>query len=121
MQKQASSETSHYVIECLGCGRDLTKGEQIHFLSSCCSDCLPLFQTLSLFSRLFPGLENCFANFKTFSRIQDCMNLVKLTVDTHTFSRWIISNPNLKQTFLKCPPPPPSPGLRTFALWTLHC
>ena len=29
------------------------------------------FQTLSLFSRLFLGLENWFANFKTFSRIQD--------------------------------------------------
>ena len=29
------------------------------------------FQTLSPFSRLFPGLENCWANFKTFSRIQD--------------------------------------------------
>ena len=29
---------------------------------------LPLFQTSSPFSRLFPGLENCWANFKTFSR-----------------------------------------------------
>ena len=27
-------------------------------------------QTLSPFSRLFQGLENCWANFKTFSRIQ---------------------------------------------------
>ena len=26
---------------------------------------------MSLFSRLFPGLENCWTNFKTFSRIQD--------------------------------------------------
>ena len=34
-------------------------------------DFLPFFSTLSLFSRLFPGLENCWANFKTFSRIQD--------------------------------------------------
>ena len=29
------------------------------------------FKTLPLFSRLFPCLENCWANFKTFSRIQD--------------------------------------------------
>ena len=34
-------------------------------------DFLPFFQTLSPFSRLFPGLGNCWANFKTFSRIQD--------------------------------------------------
>ena len=34
-------------------------------------DFLPFCQSLSLFSRLFPGLENCWANFKTFSRIQD--------------------------------------------------
>ena len=42
--------------------------------STCCSfrkNFLPFFQTLSLFSRLFPGLENCWTNFKTFSRIQD--------------------------------------------------
>ena len=32
-------------------------------------DFLPFFQTLSLFSRLFLGVENCFANFKTFPRI----------------------------------------------------
>ena len=33
------------------------------------------FRTLSLFSRLFTGLESCWANFKTFSRIQDfCAN-----------------------------------------------
>ena len=29
---------------------------------------LPFFQTSSPFSRLFPDLENCWANFKTFSR-----------------------------------------------------
>ena len=35
-------------------------------------DFLPFCQSLSLFPRLFPGLENfCWANFKTFSRIQD--------------------------------------------------
>ena len=34
-------------------------------------DFLPFFQTLSSFFRLFPGLENCWANFKTCSRIQD--------------------------------------------------
>ena len=34
-------------------------------------DFLPFFQTLSLFSRLFPGRKNCWTNFKTFSRIQD--------------------------------------------------
>ena len=32
-------------------------------------DFLLFFQTLSPFSRLFSGLENCWANFKTFSRI----------------------------------------------------
>ena len=54
--------------------------EKIHLLSTRCivekenkkiPDFLPFFKTLSLLSRLFPGLENCFANFKTFSRIQD--------------------------------------------------
>ena len=35
-------------------------------------DFLPFLQTLSTFSRLFPGLDqNCWGNFKTFSRIQD--------------------------------------------------
>ena len=34
-------------------------------------DFLPFFQTLPPFSRLFPGLKNCWTNFKTFSRIQD--------------------------------------------------
>ena len=33
-------------------------------------DLLSFSQTLSSFSKLFPGLENCWANFKTFSRIQ---------------------------------------------------
>ena len=49
---------------------DLTKT----YKSTCCSfqkipqDFLPFFQTLSLFYRLFPGLENRWANFKT----KDC-------------------------------------------------
>ena len=35
------------------------------------------FSRLSLFfSRLFPGLENCWANFKTFKNSRLCMNLV---------------------------------------------
>lgn len=34
-------------------------------------DFLPFLQTLSPFSRLSQGLENCWANLKTFSRIQD--------------------------------------------------
>ena len=32
---------------------------------------LPFFKALSPFSRLLPDLENCWANFETFSRIQD--------------------------------------------------
>ena len=36
------------------------------------------FQTLSLFSRLFPGLESCWRNFKTFSRIQDSVRTLIL-------------------------------------------
>ena len=36
------------------------------------------FKTLPLFSRLFPGLKNCWANFKTFSRIQDCVRTLYL-------------------------------------------
>ena len=47
-------------------------------------DFLPFFQTLSLFSRRFPDLENCWANFKTFSIIQDsvqhCMDVCILDV-----------------------------------------
>ena len=31
----------------------------------------PFFKTSPLFSRLLPGIENYWANFKTFSRIQD--------------------------------------------------
>ena len=47
-------------------------------------DFLPFFQTLSLFSRRFPDLKNCWANFKTFSIIQDsvqhCMDVCILDV-----------------------------------------
>ena len=39
-------------------------------------DFLPFLQTLSPFSRLLPGLENYWENFKTFSRIQDCVKPV---------------------------------------------
>ena len=42
------------------------------------------FKTLPLFSRLFPGLENCWANFKTFSRIRDSLR-------TLPFLSWIRS------------------------------
>ena len=40
------------------------------------------FKTLPLFFRLFPGLENCCAIFKTFSRIQDCTNPAVFNLDT---------------------------------------
>ena len=33
-------------------------------------DFLPFFQILSLFSKRFPDLENCWENFKNFSAIQ---------------------------------------------------
>ena len=39
--------------------------------SSSTQDFRPFFQTLSLFSRRFPRLENYWADFKTLSRIQD--------------------------------------------------
>ena len=42
-------------------------------------DFLPFFRTLPLFSRLFPGLENCSANFKTFLRIQDSVRTLLLS------------------------------------------
>ena len=35
------------------------------------------FQTLSLFSRVSLGLENCWANFKIFSRIQDSVGTLR--------------------------------------------
>ena len=35
--------------------------------------------TLFHFSRLFPGLENCSANFKTFSIIQESIRTIKMT------------------------------------------
>ena len=56
--------------------RDLTTGKKIHLISTYSNVekknpdfFVPFFKTLSLFSRLFP--INCFANFKTFLRIQD--------------------------------------------------
>ena len=51
--------------------------KKFHLLCTCCSFQKKLktfyhfFKTLFLFSRPFPGLENCWANFKTFPRIQD--------------------------------------------------
>ena len=54
------------------------KRKIVHFVSICSRSekkkkktqvFLQFFQTSSPFSRLFPGLENCWANFKTFSRI----------------------------------------------------
>ena len=38
-----------------------------------------IFQTLSLFFRLFPGRENWFANFQTFSRIQDSVRTLRFS------------------------------------------
>ena len=49
------------------------------------------FNTLPELYRLFPGLENCWANFKTFSTIQDSvrtlgsMNIVYISLATHLF------------------------------------
>ena len=60
---------------------DLTT-EKIHLLSTCCNlekENKENIQTLSLFSRLFPGLENCFANFKTFSGIQDSVQTLYIS------------------------------------------
>ena len=56
-------------------------------------DFLPFFQTLSLFSRLFPGLENCWVNFKTFSRIQDSVQTLNLLL------WWFIMNYKLVRPF----------------------
>ena len=64
--------------------------KKIHFWRTCCTALKKLktfyhfFKTLPLFSRLFPGLENCWANFETFSRIQD-------SVRTLPFLTWIRS------------------------------
>ena len=72
MRKYESSKTSHSAIECLGYGQDsmgFERGGKIHLLSTHCS-LEKSFQTVYNFSRLSPGLKNCFANFKTFSRFQ---------------------------------------------------
>ena len=63
------------------CRRDWIRFDQhkkkFHLWNTCCSFqknsrlFYHFFKTLPLFSRLFPGLENCRANFKNFSRIQD--------------------------------------------------
>ena len=44
--------------------------------------------SLSPFTRLLPGLENCWANFKTFSRIQDSVRTPKMNL--HFFKLWCI-------------------------------
>ena len=55
-------------------------------------DSLPSFQTCALFSRLFPGLENCWTFFKTFSRIQDSAGTLMLACIAGTFyARWNVS------------------------------
>ena len=41
------------------------------FTATVVSRVLTFYQTCYHFSRLFPGLESYWANFKTFSRIQD--------------------------------------------------
>ena len=43
---------------------------------------------LSPFTRLLPGLKNCWANFKTFSRIQDSVQTLKMNL--HFFKLWCI-------------------------------
>ena len=62
-------------------------------------DFLPFFQTLFPFSRLFPGLENCWANFKTFSRIQD----------------------SVRTLFILFPPAEPSTNLIYRNKWSILC
>ena len=68
------------VIECLGYERDwigFDHGKKHHLLRTLCRfekekkhpNFLPFFRILTLFSRRFTGLENCSANFKTFSGI----------------------------------------------------
>ena len=57
--------------------------KKFHLFSACCSlkkiwTFIYVFKTSPLFSRLFPRLENCWANFKTFSRIQDCVETLYL-------------------------------------------
>ena len=44
--------------------------------------------SLSPFTKLLPGLENCWANFKTFSRIQDSVRNLKMNL--HFFKLWCI-------------------------------
>ena len=48
------------------------------------SNFLPFFKTLAQFSRLFPGLDNCWANLKIFSRILDSVRTLPLRMDLAT-------------------------------------
>ena len=43
------------------------------------------FQTLFLFFRLFPALESCWTNFKTFPRIQDAVRTLDIPADKYSF------------------------------------
>ena len=67
-------------------------------------DILPFFQTLSLLSRLFAGLENCWANFKTFSRIQDSGRTLKKSSQVLIVRSTLLSfyiSPILLATFVR--------------------
>ena len=88
MRTWENYETSHSVMRCLSCGQEwiaFDHREKNHLLSTFCSFKNKLllwlfFQTLSLFSRLFPGLENCWENFELFSRIQDFVQTLFVVV-----------------------------------------
>ena len=65
-------------------------------------DILPFFQ--SLLSRLFAGLENCWANFKTFSRIQDSGRTLKKSSQVLIVRSTLLSfyiSPILLATFVR--------------------
>ena len=70
-------EQSFFNMRCRRMGEIGPKQNTVHFVSTCSrsekrkeTQVFSLFfQTSSPFSRRFPGLENCWANFKIFSRI----------------------------------------------------
>ena len=70
-------QQSFFHMRCRRMGEIGPKQKIVHFVSTCSRSenrkktqvFLLFFQTSSPLSRLFPGLENCWANFKTFSRI----------------------------------------------------
>ena len=62
------------VIKCLAYGRDwmgFDQGKKIHLYIKHMLQLKKNLHTLYLFSSLSLGLENCFVNKNTFSRIQD--------------------------------------------------